>query len=555
MKLAMKWGIAIFLMLGITAGSYFWAIAQIDSSFNYRSLLKDNAPLPGDALGESSTQRVVFVLIDALRYDTSLRSDVMPTLDHLRTNGAQARMHSRPPSYSAPSWSTLLTGAWTEINDGPAFNLDYEEIPTFTQDNLISSAHRNGWKTAISGYYWFEKLIPQTDVDFSFYTPGEDNAADEEVMKAALPWLEEQNAQMVLIHLDQVDYAGHHEGGPQSPNWDAAAARVDAMLARILEELDLSKDTIVILSDHGQIDAGGHGGQDPVCLLEPFVIAGAGIIPGDYGDIQMVDVAPTLSALLGINLPASTQGEVKTEMLEIPVSVLQNLPEATRVQQTALLQTYASALGKETGAYDLVNFTQVEEYQAVIHELRTEKLFADRLTRAFPTAIFLAVAVSLLIKQRRNGSLSWLLGGIGFLLLFNLRYALIDQRVYSLSTIISQNELILYVATTAAASVVIVWLMINLITKNFSGSASENGLRTLYLGFTIIFIAGLPLITSYLLNGPLVSWTQPDYLTSYLALLALIQILVVSACALPLSLLTALITRRNQKSAQQKSGA
>lgn len=555
MKRSFKWVLSILLLLGITAGSYFWAIALIDSNFHYRSLLKNNPPIPGDALGEPSTQRVVFVLIDALRYDTSLKSDVMPTLHHLRTIGAEARMHSRPPSYSAPSWSTLLTGAWTEINDGPAFNLEYEDIPTFTQDNLISSAHRNGWKTAISGYYWFEKLIPQTDVDFSFYTPGEDNHADEEVMKAALPWLEEQNAQLVLIHLDQVDYAGHHEGGPQSPNWDAAAARVDAMLARILEQLDLSKDTIVVLSDHGQIDSGGHGGQDPVCLLEPFVIAGAGIVPGQFDDIQMVDVAPTLSALLGINLPASTQGEVKNEMLELPSSVLHNLAEATRTQQSNLLQAYATALGKETSAFDLVNFTQVNEYQAVIHELRTEKLLADRLTRALPTAIFLAVTVALLIRQRHKGSSIWLLGGIGFLLLFNLRYTLIDQRVYSFSTIISQDELIIYVATTAAASMLIVWLMINLITKNFAGSPSANGLRTLYLGFTIIFVAGLPLILSYLLNGPLVTWTLPDYLTSYLAMLALIQILVVSAFSLPLSLMTALITKRNQQNIDQKSGA
>ena len=40
-------------------------------------------------------------------------------------------------------------------------------------------------------------------------------------MNAALPWLENNEAQFVLIHIDQVDYAGHHEGGAQSSNWDA----------------------------------------------------------------------------------------------------------------------------------------------------------------------------------------------------------------------------------------------------------------------------------------------------------------------------------------------
>ena len=33
-------------------------------------------------------------------------------------------------------------------------------------------------------------------------------------------------------------------------------------------------DTVLALSDHGQIDAGGHGGHETVTLTEPFVLAG-----------------------------------------------------------------------------------------------------------------------------------------------------------------------------------------------------------------------------------------------------------------------------------------
>jgi len=51
---------------------------------------------------------------------------------------------------------------------------------------------------------------------------------------------------LVLIHLDQVDHAGHHEGGPNSPAWDEAAARVDSMIGQIAGELDFSQDTLVV---------------------------------------------------------------------------------------------------------------------------------------------------------------------------------------------------------------------------------------------------------------------------------------------------------------------
>jgi len=100
------------------------------------------------------------------------------------------------------------------------------------------------------------------------------------------------------------------------------------MLGQIAEELDLTKDTLVIVSDHGHIDAGGHGGQEAVVLTEPFIMAGAGVVPGEYRDIQMVDVAPTVAALLGTSLPASTQGEVLTFMLNLPQEVIQELPAA-----------------------------------------------------------------------------------------------------------------------------------------------------------------------------------------------------------------------------------
>jgi len=541
MKHAMKWIFGIVIFLGIAAGSYFWATGLIDSNFNYRSQIKDNPPSPGDPLGTPSTERLVVVLIDALRYDTSLKADVMPTLNQLREIGASALMHSQPPSFSEPGYTTLLTGAWPEINDGPVFNLDYEDIPTFTQDNLFSSAHRNGWTTAISGYYWFEKLVPQSDVDFSFYTPGEDHAADVEVMDAALPWLENNEAQLILIHLDQVDYAGHHEGGPLSPNWDAAAKRTDDMLAEILSKLDLSKDTLVVLSDHGQIDAGGHGGQDPVCLLEPFVIAGAGVYPGKYPDIQMVDVAPTLAALLGSNLPASTQGSVQTEMLDLPQDVLSALPNTTGDQQLRLLTSYSRALGKESTALKLLKSNSVDDTQEVIKSLRTTRLFSDRFKRAIPTAILLAVVLTMLIRQRKSGSISWVLGGLIFVLLFNLRYALLDKKVYSLSSIISQMDLIMYIGITSAVALFLVWIIINLYNKTFSGNAGDNGLKTLWLGLTVVFIAGLPVIASYLLNGALVTWTLPDYLTSFLALIGLIQVLVISALTPLLAGITILI--------------
>ncbi|MFQ5616639.1 MAG: alkaline phosphatase family protein [Anaerolineales bacterium] len=227
--------IACLLLAG---GAFFWATGIMDSLFAYRSPLHSHPPSPGPPLGNPATRRVVFVLIDALREDTSSQPGVMPFLNELRQQGAWATMHSRPPSYSEPGYTVLFTGAWPDVSDGPAINLEYEEIPTWPQDNLFSAAHRAGLKTAVLGYYWVEKLIPQTTVSASFYTSGEDQTADREVVDAALPWLRDGGYQLILIHIDQVDYAGHYEGGPQDPRWNAAASRADDLLREIAAELD-----------------------------------------------------------------------------------------------------------------------------------------------------------------------------------------------------------------------------------------------------------------------------------------------------------------------------
>jgi arylsulfatase A-like enzyme len=55
-----------------------------------------------------------------------------------------------------------------------------------------------------------------------------------------------------------------------------------------------------------------------------FAIAGAGVRRGvDLGTRQIVDVAPTLLALLGLPVPSDTDGAVMSEALADPAAVRQ----------------------------------------------------------------------------------------------------------------------------------------------------------------------------------------------------------------------------------------
>lgn len=539
-------GAAACLILSI--GAYFWATKLIDSLYTYRSPLQQAPPTPGKApLSPGTlTRRVVFVLVDGLREDTALQPEVMPFLDELRSKGARARMHSRPPSYSESGYSVLFTGAWPELSDGPTINLDYEDIPTWTQDNLFTAARRAGLKTAVSGYYWFEKLIPQEAVDMSFYTEEEDREADRVVVDAALPWLQDGGAELVLIHLDQVDYAGHHEGGARDANWLAAVRRSDDLLREIVAQLDLSRDTLLMCSDHGHIDSGGHGGQDAITLLEPFLLVGAGVQPGRYEDIHMTDVAPTLALLLGTNLPAASQGRPLTGMLLLTSDQRTSIQHALAVQQEQLLGNYLVASGvssSETSASDAIRLIAnsgnpvgsedpVGASQAALEAVRQERLNRERMPRAVLALVAALLPLLLIFGTWRRES-AWLLAGAAlFVLLFNLIYAVFAGRTYSLSSVTGASDLILSVGGMAFLAFLVSWLLVSLGLGAFRVGPRYAAGIVLWLTLLSIYLLSLPVLLSFTINGLLVGWTLPDFNSMFLAFLALIQILFVGVLGL-----------------------
>jgi hypothetical protein len=533
--------LGLVLCLLLVVGAYFWATGLMDSLYAYRSPLHDTPPTPGQPVGEPLARRIVFVLIDALRLDTSLRPEVMPFLQELRQQGAWATMHSRPPSYSAPGYSVLLTGAWPDLSDGPALNLEYEDIPTFTQDNVFSAVHRAGMGTAVSAFNWFEKLIPQSAVDHSFYTAGEDRLADRAVVDAALPWLQDEAVQLTLIHLDQVDYAGHYEGGPLDPRWDAAAGRADALLGEIAGGLDLTRDTLLVCSDHGQIDQGGHGGQDAVTLLEPFVLVGGGVRSGEYPNVNMVDVAPTVAAMLGANIPASSQGRVLTDMLELSDRQLAAVQARSEEQQAQLLDLYQAAIGRQVMPQP--GRDAVARHQRALEEARLARLNRERLPRAALALPFALIPLVVMWRRRGRTIVRLLAGALLYLLLFNLRYAVLSGRTYSLSSVRSADELIAYCAITAALALLVAWLLTAFGLRLFRRPSVESARLALALALLVTYLLSLPVLLSYALNGALVGWTLPHMASTFLAFISLLQILVVGALGLLLVGLTALVAR------------
>jgi hypothetical protein len=130
------------------------------------------------------------------------------------------------------------------------------------------------------------------------------------------------NADLVVLLLGAVDAAGHAHGGA-SPEYRAAAAVADHALARALARIDLEHDAVIVTADHGHTSRGGHGGIEPEVMTVPLIAAGAGITPGAAAvDARLIDIAPTVSTLLGIPAPGHGLGRTLVEILKLdPIGV------------------------------------------------------------------------------------------------------------------------------------------------------------------------------------------------------------------------------------------
>jgi hypothetical protein len=171
------------------------------------------------------------------------------------------------------------------------------------------------------------------------------------------------NGDLVIMLVGAVDAAGHAHGG-DSPQYREAAEIADRALARALAKIDLSQDAVVITADHGHTGRGGHGGLEPEVLTVPLIMAGAGVKPGATAiDAHLIDIAPTVSALLGIPAPGHGLGRTLTEVLQLD-------PGQATARKTAdqlrLTETRAVVAGAEARAEVAVDANRALRVAGVI---------------------------------------------------------------------------------------------------------------------------------------------------------------------------------------------
>src|SRR5690625_554 len=239
------------------------------------------------------------------------------------------------PTVTAVGWSTILTGVWPDEHGvmGNEEELNrlhrypemlttaYCERPTL---NTYGAASALIFGTTFGPGPLFGPGVRTVDwVDRRGY-PGKFTETDPVIQEAAERQLSTGDPDLAFVYLGETDQIAHASGVGEE--YERAITRQDMRLSRLVDSLRSRPGfadeewLVMVTTDHGHLDEGGHGGgswQERQSFIVAGVLGaggetGAGGPTGSGGvwadEAENIDIAPTVLAHLGIPVPERLRG-------------------------------------------------------------------------------------------------------------------------------------------------------------------------------------------------------------------------------------------------------
>ncbi|GAA2819493.1 alkaline phosphatase family protein [Kitasatospora sp. CM 4170] len=259
--------------------------------------------------------RVLVVGIDGVRYDL-LDQVPMPRLTEVAEAGflAPVTVADSTPTMSGPCWATIVTGVEPAKHGVWGNHLGGNRLDVFP-DFATRLARQDGRRTFVAAG-WDPLMIKESGGPLfrapgrlSYIAPAADTpeaweAVDEEVTREAVHVLATADPEASFVYLGAVDETAHFLGCGEE--YRASMRTADERLGRLLGAVRSRPGhadeawTVIVVTDHGHVDAGGHGGRTPEERTAWVACAGPGIPAAPpIGEIRHPDVAAQVYAALG----------------------------------------------------------------------------------------------------------------------------------------------------------------------------------------------------------------------------------------------------------------
>jgi len=274
---------------------------------------QESAPQPE----ERSTPKVLLIGVDGVRPDVMAQVST-PNIDALAAEGSfTSTAQNVLPTVSGPCWSSMLIGAGPDKHgvlgndfssnhyaDYPDFLTRIErvrpELGTFAAVDWLPLGDETD-----GGPLLGDELDRKVVLDgYQFGWPEADSIS----VEATINELESGDSDALFVYLGNPDVASH-DAGSVGEEYRESIATADRHVGRLVAAIKgrgtyAQEDWLILVAtDHGRTDQGGHGGETPEETTIFFLASGPSAQVGTpEGPVSIMDVPVTAMAHLGIEL-------------------------------------------------------------------------------------------------------------------------------------------------------------------------------------------------------------------------------------------------------------
>jgi len=256
----------------------------------------------------ANSKKVIVFLVDGMRPD-GLESAQTPFLDQVPLRGAFTyNARSVMPTTTLPCITSLFFSCPPKVHGitGNEWTSLARPIPS-----LFDFIHQQNLPVA-SFYNWepLRDLSRPGSLAVSYFLEDvldDEGQVDRELSTLAAAWLQSHEWAFSFVYLQNTDKVGHLHGW-MSPQYLGAISNADRCIRQVCSVIP--EETIVIItSDHGGHEKTHHSDMKEDITI-PLMIYGPGIVGGHElaGEVSIIDIAPTATALLGLETPQSWMG-------------------------------------------------------------------------------------------------------------------------------------------------------------------------------------------------------------------------------------------------------
>lgn len=373
-------------------------------------------------------RRVVFVVIDALRFDfaatntnsrwSEFYSDRLSIINDTLTSEPEhallLKFVADPPTMTMQRLKGLTTGSlptFLDIKDNMAASSQIVE------DNLLRQLQAQHRGVVFMGDDTWDALYAREftrKFAFDSFNVKDLHSVDRGVTAHLFPELEKSDWDLLIAHFLGVDHVGHTHG-PSSVFMAEKLDEMNSLLKRLLQTLKRMPDgedvLLAVLGDHGMSADGNHGGaSDEETGAALFLYSKTSLVAtGSAEDneeakalkhfaeklldssreVPQVDLVPTLALLSGLPIPFGNLGSVIPSLFFVPplsmekgensvLAAFQTLNRALKLnldQVRRYLFRYSSASKLPEQAYDQLEklYDEIKRIEQRLEQVQKSK--------------------------------------------------------------------------------------------------------------------------------------------------------------------------------------